>query len=1353
MSSYNINLLFPKVNLNEYKQISEYGVQYDKGTISADGVHDGLSIHIKKSDDHDNDIIKKTNYKSGKTIGNDISILFEGENVPLEGNLPEKNACYIYDSFKGNTLKGVNNYLDSASTPDIVSFIDAMINKWCPTKNYTGITGINKERPDLIYKFKLFSSEINNSSSPKLCLHNIDFSAFTNYDILFFIYIIYNSNIYNKNINTIIQKINTLITNSNTDDVTKLNFFNIITITNINFLWQTIMHYITQLHSESIHHLNAVYALKQICFVSMNIKQNQHINIPEYYVGFNTGTIYSGTSNNILNIDLTNNAAVETFILTMANTIYTLLTPSSIIQHPINITNKYCFFTSQSLSATNIQKLVPTNSSVHNRPGGGNKDQEISMNNGIDYLINNYIISSNKLTNPEQIYLYQCLKFQGDSSHLVYARLIKDAYTKLCIENNLEYNGTEYIKSSNNQTNIFIVVLAGERPLTCRAILEQTSVKVKNYKEFKTNPSTNTFDYIIHKSDPTINVMNKKTDFLNLLIPSNVDILTNSIKIDFGTSSKYKCLNDIQVKINNLYTEIVKDICNNILTKVIEPTYLTSSGPGGKWENYDSGGNTLYSYMNTKILNDENACKSYIETNDKNVFNFFTTPTYEINVNIFISISKLCHVIINLLKYIQTNDIFNKITQYNTIIKQKSRAIYYTYNNEDDTLNYLNILYKFLTISKEIFILNTTTNKHNFPVIKNISANIDINDELNSIYDLVNNSIIELNNNISDSILDSYYKTINSGIAGTIKKSIFYLYYNGKQFIKDDNYSASNFSNIHLFPILNIYFDHNDTNIFKTQLIEHLNYINEYSTQTKINTISNVFSEFIIDLYEIYTTNINYDNIIEKYKLINNCNTFLTIQYNLIEINNKLADIFNKKKTVIILRPVIIDVLNSINNIFNLCDEILKSTPPTLTNNTYKITDPITTIKSSFYNVKNINNTTTINNCILELLTYIHYGLSFDGTPALNGKQLIQELINKSSTLKKKYDKDNFNFVDIPITPSKTITNEIILKYICIIYELTSKIPYFDQKNQTEFGSLIGRVLNESKITYLKLNNTTVTVSSYDNLKPYANKSLKGGSDSSSEYLNNYNIFTNSYLTINDLNFIIDGITDKSKQSEILRLIKPYKDKLMGKIPNTIVNNDLKISINLNTKINKAIEILNTVDNPILYITTKFKDQKIPGTSKYHLYLDINIINNLLNIIKSTNYNLNEISLEDLCIFKIFILADMDEIKNVNNEKEIYKKIEENLKKYKSILSFLHIDIELGKTRSNTNKKIITFLCNYITNKKNNNEIKSYNVGEIILLILNLYCNIKNNTIDNNMYDNNNYLSIMYNIIDNELNK
>lgn len=1354
MSTFNISSLFPKVNLGEYKQISEYGPTNDKGTISADGVHDGLSLYFKKSDDHDNNIIKKTKYKTDKNIGDDISILFEGENIPLEGNLPEKNASYIYDSFKGNTLKGINNFLDSASTPDIVNFIDAMINKWAPTKNYTSLTGINKDRPDLLYKFKLFSSEINVSTTPNMSLHNLDFSAFTNYDILFFIYIIYNSNIYNKNINTIIQKINALLTSSNTDDTTKLNFFNIITITNINFLWQTIMHYISQLHTEPIHHTNSIHALKQLCFVSMNIKQNKHLNTPEYYIGFNTGTIFNASSSDVLNIDLTNNATVETFILTMAHTIYKLITPS-VSQHPINNTNKYCFFTSESLSATNIQKLEPSNKNIHTRPGGGNKDQEISMNNGIDYLINNYVIGSNKLTKAEQIYLFQCLKFQGDSSHLVYARLLKDAYNVLCITNKLEYNGTSYNISTNTQNNILILVLSGERPLTCRSILEQVSVKVKNYKEFKTNPATNTFDYIIHRSDPTINVMNKKTDFLNLLIPSNVENLTNSNKIDFGDSSTYKCLNDIQVKINLLYTEIVQDICNNNLTKVIDPTYLTVSGTGGKWENYDVCGNTLYSYMNTKILNNENACKSYIETSNKNVFSYFITPKYEINVNTFISISKIFHAILNLLKYIQTNDMFNKIKQFNTFIKQKSRAIYYTYNNEDNTLNYLNIVYKFLTISKEIFILNATTNKHIFPVIKNITPNTDLNDELNSIYDLINTSIIALNENISDSILDSYYKTINSGFTSvTLKKSIFYLYYDGKKFIKDDNYSSSKFANVQLFPILNTFFDHNDTNSFKTQLIDHLNYINEYSTQSKVNTISNVLSEFIVDLYEIYTTNTNYNTIIDTYKLINTCNTYLIIQYNLIEINNKLSDIFDaKKKGVIILRPVIIDVLNSINNIFNLCDEILKSAPPALTDNTYKISDPITSIKGTFYSVKKINNTTTINTCILEILTYIHFGLSFDGTTPLNGKILIQELINKASGLLKKYEKSDFDFETKPIpTTYTTITNEIVLKYIHIIYELTSKIPFFDQTNQTEFGTLISRVLNESKITYLKLNNTTVTVSSYNNLKPYSNKSLKGGATDDNEYLHNYNIFTNSYLNINDLNFIIDSISDTSKKSKILQLIKPYKDKLMGKISNTIVNNDLNISINLDTKINKAIEILNTVDNPILYITTKFKDHKIPGTSKYNLYLDINIINNLLNIIKSINYNLSEVSLKDVCIFNIITFADIDEIKNVKEDK-IYDTIETNLKKYKLILSFLHIDIELSKTRSQTDKKIITFICNYIMNKKINNEIKSYNTGELILLILNIYCNIKNNTVDNNIYENNNYLAIMYNIINNELNK
>ena len=105
--------------------------------------------------------------------------------IPETGNLPHDNKCYVYDVHEGACLKGVNQSLDSADTPSVSNFIDCMIKKYLPAKTYNDITGLNKNASDKLYLFKLYSSLLNVDGAT--LHHRLDYSCYTNYDILIFI--------------------------------------------------------------------------------------------------------------------------------------------------------------------------------------------------------------------------------------------------------------------------------------------------------------------------------------------------------------------------------------------------------------------------------------------------------------------------------------------------------------------------------------------------------------------------------------------------------------------------------------------------------------------------------------------------------------------------------------------------------------------------------------------------------------------------------------------------------------------------------------------------------------------------------------------------------------------------------------------------------------------------------------------------------------------------------------------------------------------------------------------------------------------------------------------------------------
>jgi hypothetical protein len=198
---------------NMEKQLNPFvKSSHDRGTLLTDSTHDETNPNFKKTATHDDDIFTNTclttatcinnNYKpvNGQSIFDNPSSYIGEEDPPSTGYMPDNNSCYICDSHSGSILKGINNMLDSASTPKVTDFIENMITfRGLPTVgapityNYTSITGLTKLNTHELYKFVFFNSKLNQSLLPPVTpTKNLDYTAFSNYDVLFFIHVIKN---------------------------------------------------------------------------------------------------------------------------------------------------------------------------------------------------------------------------------------------------------------------------------------------------------------------------------------------------------------------------------------------------------------------------------------------------------------------------------------------------------------------------------------------------------------------------------------------------------------------------------------------------------------------------------------------------------------------------------------------------------------------------------------------------------------------------------------------------------------------------------------------------------------------------------------------------------------------------------------------------------------------------------------------------------------------------------------------------------------------------------------------------------------------------------------------------------
>jgi hypothetical protein len=656
----------------------------DNGTFSADSAHDGLSTTVSKGNDHDNKIFEHT-FKSAKSIFDDRNSLFFGEPPPPElGNLPENNMCYVFDVHAGPSLKGVNQYLDSASTPRITLFIQSMIKKFHvnslgKSPDYESVTKTKIGKPGLIYMFQLYNSLINEEIGTLNIAHRLDYSVYSNYDILLFMSALNNcagvtiDSGFCSNLNTFLKKSHT---DKKMNIKVKANLFIITNIIALNFLWQNLIVYCEKLmdpKGSNPREQESLNWLKSICFHNFAIDDDYQITFAKYKIGFVKTTPTNTNNLSFHSVDLSNDADVQQYIEYISYRIaQTYTTP---LNRPAD--TSYTFITSQSLSASEIKVLLPNNSYISDRgeeKETKNEDETKDMKDGINALFGASINVNAK------VYFYQLLKFQGDSSHLVMATLVKEAYKKYCIDQRFYLNkdtsgvyNYDFLPTTTPPVPMInITILTGEKPLTIRSVLEEHNVQSLNFVHLKIGSGT--LPMIKHISDPCVFIGQRFKELSNLF---TVDIKevndTNNIYKGLEDTLKItltQCHNNIKENFTKLRDDLTKPInavtCSfdNIPLHMTTPT--TSIFPS-----------TMHKYILTVHNNITKAktseCSSLInsEYSDKIIFKYGGTPKTDgtrnenqkdITLNQFNDIGNSCKYIIEYFSKIE--EFFKALTSF-----------------------------------------------------------------------------------------------------------------------------------------------------------------------------------------------------------------------------------------------------------------------------------------------------------------------------------------------------------------------------------------------------------------------------------------------------------------------------------------------------------------------------------------------------------------------------------------------------------------------------------------------------------------------------------------------------------------
>ena len=382
-----------------------------KNTLNVDAAHDAI-LYCQENKHNDNTIFTDTRYTADKQ--NDNYPGTSRQRSECVSKL-EENVCYIRDSFSGVALKGYNNYLDSAGTPKKTLWHKYHFGIPIKTEEKIESRGDITKNEDLLKKIQKHST-------------------FLNYD----------------------KFIDSEYGLSGNDDI---DFDNC--ILGLNFTWQAVLYYgyhqflkntkncTSEEYKENA--INIIACLRQINFVKLGVS------VPKWKIGHTAGGMFD-------NFNVFNDSPDE------GDKAWNSMEKMPITSQDDD--GEYYFITSQSFVHSQISKLLQPNQA---KPGfearnEGDEDSsgigEVDMGNGMEKLLTTYNAAptNGAIDEPAKIMLWQFLKFQGDSSHLVFYSIIKIA--------------------TPADNPISIKILTGERPLVKRAQLEGKTIMVKKFKVF-----------------------------------------------------------------------------------------------------------------------------------------------------------------------------------------------------------------------------------------------------------------------------------------------------------------------------------------------------------------------------------------------------------------------------------------------------------------------------------------------------------------------------------------------------------------------------------------------------------------------------------------------------------------------------------------------------------------------------------------------------------------------------------------------------------------------------------------------------------------------------------------------------
>jgi hypothetical protein len=542
-----------KTSINTATDQSNYtdSINGKIGTFFIDVTHDTISIlHNNKLAGHDDSVVSRST-KNGASVCDEF-ITTEG-NTKLEcDTLDYFNPinCYVYDSFRGRNLKGINNYIDSANTPSLENFL------------------------------KEYSLDVSDTSALNIKDPRLIWNIYTNKDALIHLYI--KMILSNTRMDGITDQFLLSIQKLNKEYNTDHEKF--ISVINGNFLWQTTLYYCYKIISvktanetdtsrykeNSILH-NSIQLLRQIQFTSINDKI-QESDAFNWCIGFDNPAVdISYNDDDVTNdrIKNFNKRIYDHFSANFFNTLNNVLPgpplpppqPNRTIDVNLDmISNEYCFIGTQPLVGSLLKELHPA-STIHAR-NENNTPKNKSMINGLNQLFNNYFIKSRINDIPQKKFIktlcLQIIKFAGDSSHINMCYLLRSAWNLIVKNGQYSINisaGGDYTHidhgaglNPTKDNKIDTIILTGERIVPVRCIQETISFYVKNFNPFKIC-SKNNSEILHYTSDfktQFSSIINKYISYLedtyiiNGIIHSKYYTLFNKLKQILNKHSKLK---------------------------------------------------------------------------------------------------------------------------------------------------------------------------------------------------------------------------------------------------------------------------------------------------------------------------------------------------------------------------------------------------------------------------------------------------------------------------------------------------------------------------------------------------------------------------------------------------------------------------------------------------------------------------------------------------------------------------------------------------------------------------------------------------------------------------------------------